>query len=106
MFGSMRSVFVLVLAGGLTWSCSDERVMTPQVTQTGEQIGGPLSKPAVRRDVTQAVVVVTVQQDGAPVSGATVELSRSVSGTGSVIMRGRAQPMRMVKRRCILGRIT
>ncbi len=80
MFGSMRSVFVLVLAGGLVWSCSGERVMTPQVTQTGEQIGGPLSKPAVRRDVTQALVVARVQQDGVPVSGATVELSRSVSG--------------------------
>ncbi len=87
MFGSIRSVFVLVLAGGVTWSCSGERVMTPQVTdaglpvgQTGEQIGGPLSKPAVSRDLTQAVVVVTVQQDQAPVSGATVALSRSVSG--------------------------
>ena len=85
MFGSMRSVFVLVLllAGGMMWSCSDERVMTPQVTDADLSVGGPLSKPAVSRDVTQAVVVVTVQQDGVPVSGATVELSRFCFGTGS-----------------------
>ena len=80
MFSSIRSVFVLVLAGGVTWSCSGERVMTPQVTdarQAGEQIGGPLSKPAVSRDLTQAVVVAEVQQGQ---SGVTVEFSRSVSG--------------------------
>ena len=80
MFGSMRRVLVLVLAGGVTWSCSGERVTTPQVTQTDLSVGGPLSKPAVRRDVTQAVVMVTVQQDEVPVGGATVALSRSVSG--------------------------
>ena len=57
MFSSIRSVFVLVLAGGVTWSCSGERVMTPQVTDAGPPVQGPLSKPAVSRDLTQAVVV-------------------------------------------------
>ena len=32
MFSSIRSVFVLLLAGGVTWSCSGERVTTSQVT--------------------------------------------------------------------------
>ncbi len=77
MFGSIRSVFVLVLAGGVTWSCSGERVTTPQVTDAGPPVQGALSKPAVSRDLTQAVVVVTVQQGQ---SGVTVEFSRSVSG--------------------------
>ena len=35
MFRRIRSVFVLLLAGGVTWSCSGERVMTPQVTDAG-----------------------------------------------------------------------
>jgi branched-chain amino acid transport system substrate-binding protein len=39
-----------------------------------------LSKAAVDRGVTQAVVVVTVREDGMPVPGAAVEFSRSISG--------------------------
>ena len=89
MFRRIRSVFVFLLAGGVTWSCSGERVTTSQVCrpacaglarQAGLPAGGPLSKPAVSRDLTQALVVVTVHQDGVPVSDVTVELSRSVSG--------------------------
>ena len=80
MFSHIRSVFVLVLAGGVTWSCSGERVMTPQGTEAGLPARGPLSKPAVSRDVTLAVVVARVHQDQVPVSGATVEFSRSISG--------------------------
>ena len=87
MLRRICSVIVLVLAGAVMWSCSGERVTTSPITdaglpvgQTGEQVGQPLSKPAVSRDVTQAVVVARVHQDGVPVSGATVEFSRSVSG--------------------------
>ena len=80
MRGSIRSVLMFLLAGGVTWSCSGERVTTPQRTEADLSARGPLSKPAVRRDVTQAVVVVTVRQDASPVGGATVEFSRSVSG--------------------------
>jgi hypothetical protein len=80
MFGSIRRVLVLLLAGSVMWSCSGERVTTPQVTDADLSVGGPLSKPAVSRDLTKAVVVARVHQDQVPVSGATVEFSRSVSG--------------------------
>ena len=80
MFRSIRSMLVFLLAGGVTWNCSGERVTTSRVTEADLSARGPLSKPAVRRDVTQAVVVVTVRQDASPVGGATVEFSRSVSG--------------------------
>ncbi len=80
MFRRIRSVFVLLLAGGVTWSCSGERVTTSPVTDAGLPVGGPLSKPAVSRDLTQALVVARVHQDQVPVSDVTVELSRSVSG--------------------------
>ncbi len=80
MFSSIRSVLMFLLAGGVTWSCSGERVTTPQGTEADLSVRGPLSKPAVRRDLTKAVVVVTVRQDASPVGGATVEFSRSVSG--------------------------
>ncbi len=80
MFSSIRSVFVLLLAGGVVWSCSGERVTTSPVTDAEEQIGQPLSKPAVSRDLTQAVVVARVHQDQVPVSDVTVAFSRSVSG--------------------------
>ena len=61
MFGSIRSVLVFLLAGGVTWSCSGERVTTSRVAEADLPARGPLSKPAVRRDVTQAVVVARVQ---------------------------------------------
>ena len=80
MFRRIRSVFVLLLAGGVTWSCSGERVTTSPVTDAGLPVGGPLSKLAVSRDLTQALVVARVHQDQVPVSDVTVELSRSVSG--------------------------
>ena len=76
----IRSVFVLLLAGGVVWSCSGERVTTSPVTDAEEQIGQPLSKPAVNRDLTQALVVARVHQDQVPVSDVTVAFSRSVSG--------------------------
>ena len=89
MFGSIRSVFALALAGGMVWSCGGDRVtMSPapeaglpvRGTQAGAQVGRPLGKLAVSRDLTQVVVAAEVRQDEAPVSEVTVELSRSISG--------------------------
>ena len=79
MSRSFRRVIGMVLACGVLWSCGSERVTVSEVWETGEQVGRPLSKPAFRRDATQAVVVVTVREDG-PVPGARVEFSRSISG--------------------------
>ena len=58
---------LLALAAGFMWSCDGERATQPQ----------PSGKAAADGS---AVVVVTVQQDGAPVSGVVVELSRSIAG--------------------------
>ncbi len=75
----IRIIVVIALATGLMWNCGGERV-TQSETGTDEQIGRPLSKLAVHEDVVQATIGVTVHQDGAPVSGATVEFSRSIAG--------------------------
>ena len=86
MLRQIRSVVVIALAAGLMWHCSGERVTQSEIgtagqtASSGEPIGRPLSKLGVPRHATQAVAVVTVQQDGAPVSGATVAFSRSISG--------------------------
>ena len=61
---------LLALAAGVMWSCDGERATQPQ----------PSGKVAADGS---AVVVVTVQQDGAPVSGAVVELSRSIAGVAA-----------------------
>jgi branched-chain amino acid transport system substrate-binding protein len=62
------------------WNCGGERV-TQSETGTDEQIGRPLSKLAVAHHAAQAVVVmVNLHRDGAPVSGATVALARSIAG--------------------------
>ena len=61
---------MLALAAGVLWSCDGERATQPK----------PLGKVAADGS---AVVVVTVQQDGAPVSGAVVELSRSIAGVAA-----------------------
>ncbi|MCY3870735.1 MAG: branched-chain amino acid ABC transporter substrate-binding protein [Gemmatimonadetes bacterium] len=75
----IRIIVVITLAAGLMWNCGGERV-TQSETGTDEQIGRPLSKLAVHEDVVQATIGVTVHRDGAPVSGATVEFSRSIAG--------------------------
>ena len=82
MLRRICSVIVPVLAGAVMWSCGSEPVTMPEVAEPDLSVQGqgPLSKPAVRRDVTKAVVVASVHQDGVPVRGATVELSRSISG--------------------------
>ena len=107
MFRGIRDVFVLAAAGGMMWSCGDERVTMSRVTeadlpvrgtQAGGQVGRPLGKLSVNRDLTQVVVAAEVQQDQAPPSGVRVEFSRSVSGRaanyqwlGTADERGRAR---------------
>ena len=79
MLNHIRSIFVIALAAGLMWNCGGERV-TQSETGTEEQIGRPLSKLAVHEDAVQATIGVSVHRDGTPVSGATVEFSRSIAG--------------------------
>ena len=79
MLKHIRSIIVIALAAGLMWNCGGERV-TQSETGAEEQIGRPLSKMVAHEDAAQAVVGVTVHQDAAPVSGATVEFSRSIAG--------------------------
>ena len=61
---------MLALAASAMWGCDGERATQPQ----------PSGKVAADGS---AVVVVTVQQDGAPVSGVVVELSRSIAGVAA-----------------------
>ena len=75
----IRSIAIIALAAGLMWNCGVERVTQSKVG-TEEQIGRPLSKLAVAHHKAQAVVMVNLYRDGTPVSGATVEFSRSIAG--------------------------
>ncbi len=75
----IRIIVVIALAAGLMWNCGGERV-TQSETGTDEQIGRPLSKLVAHGDAVQAIVRATVHRDGAPVSGATLEFSRSIAG--------------------------
>ena len=79
MLNHIRSIVVITLAAGLMWNCGGERVTQSEVG-TEEQVGRPLSKLAAAHHKAQAVVMVTLHSDGAPVSGATVEFSRSIAG--------------------------
>ena len=74
----IRSMVAISLAAGVMWSCSGERVTQSQVAD--EQVGQPLSKLAATGHIAQAVVMATLRQDDVLVSGATVELSRSIAG--------------------------
>ncbi|MXZ07953.1 MAG: hypothetical protein F4Y79_00770 [Gemmatimonadetes bacterium] len=75
----IRSIVVIALAAGLMWSCGGERVTQSEIG-TEEQVGRPLNKLVAQEDAVQATIGVTVHQDGTPVSGATVEFSRSIAG--------------------------
>ena len=79
MLRHIRSVVVLAVAAGLMWHCGGERVMQSEVG-TNEPVGRPLSKLAVAHHKAQAVVMVTLHREGAPISGATVAFSRSIAG--------------------------
>ena len=63
----------LALAGGLMWGC--ERVVAPT-----EQMGQPSGKWVAGGHSSEAVVIASVSRDGAPISGAVVEFSRSIAG--------------------------
>ena len=76
MLRGFSSVVVLVLVAGLIWHCGGERVMMA----VDEQVEQPLSKLAVQDHVSGAVVVASVRQDDAPISGAMVEFARSIAG--------------------------
>ena len=71
MLRSISSRMVmLVLVAGFMWGCDGERATQPK----------PLGKVAADGS---AVVVVTVQAEGVPVSGVVVELSRSIAGVAA-----------------------
>ena len=70
MLRSMSRMVMLALAAGVMWGCDGERATQPQPSGKASADGS-------------AVVVVTVQQDGAPVSGVVVELSRSIAGVAA-----------------------
>ena len=76
MLRGFSGVVVLILVAGLMWHCGDERVMM----EVDEQVGQPLSKLTVENNASGAVVVASVRQDDAPISGAMVEFARSVAG--------------------------
>ena len=76
MLQNIRIIIAITLAAGIIWNCGGERVTQSEIG-TDEQIGRPLSKLAAQQT---AVVIVTVQQDDAPVSGAKVEFARSIAG--------------------------
>ncbi len=76
MLQNIRIIIAIALAAGIIWTCGGERVTQPE-NGTEEQIGHPLSKLAAQQ---KAVVIATVQQDDAPVSGAKVEFARSIAG--------------------------
>ena len=69
MLRSMSRMVMLALVAGAMWGCDGERATQPK----------PLGKVAA----DEAAVVVTVQAEGAPVSGVVVELSRSIAGVAA-----------------------
>ena len=76
MLRGFGSVVVLGVIAGMMWHCGGERVMM----EVEEQVGQPLSKLTVQDNALGAVVVASVQEDDAPVSGAMVEFARSIAG--------------------------
>ncbi len=92
MFGRVRSVFVLAMVAGTISGCGGDRVTTSMVPEADRPVeealvnsgqrnsGMPLGKLAVAGKMEQAAIVALVLRDGAPLSGVTVEISRSVSG--------------------------
>ena len=70
MLSRLHPLFAFALVAGALWHCSGERV-------TQSQVAPPLGKLATGHAI---VVLVTVLQDSEPVSGVTVELSRSIAG--------------------------
>ena len=92
MPGAIRSVSCLLIAAAVISGCGGDRVTTFMAPEPDPLSGGgdtatrqlragqPLGKLAVGGTKSQAVLVAAVLKDGAPMSGVTVELSRSISG--------------------------
>ena len=77
MLKGIRNIAVIALAAGLMWHCNGERVVQSQT----DTIGPPLGKStAAHAAAPRAVVVVHLSRDGAAVSDAIVEFSRSIAG--------------------------
>ena len=76
MLQNIRIIIAIALVAGIIWNCGSERVTQSEIG-TEEQIGRPLSKLAAQQN---AIVIATVQQNDAPVSGAKVEFARSIAG--------------------------
>ena len=75
------SVIVMSFAASAMWGCGGEHATRSQMDEAHGDVGQPLSKLAVRGHMSsEAVVVVTMWQKDAPVSGARVEFSRSIAG--------------------------
>ena len=75
------SVIVMSFAASARWGCGGEHATRSQMDEAHGDVGQPLSKLAVRGHMSsEAVVVVTMWQKDAPVSGARVEFSRSIAG--------------------------
>ena len=92
MSGEIRSVAFLAIAAAVMFGCNGDRVTTsmapeadslPDVSSPAARqgrAGQPLGKLAAGGTMSQAVLSVTVLNDGEPMSDVTVELSCSVSG--------------------------
>ncbi len=78
MLQNIRIIIAIALATGIIWNCGGGNRVTQSETGTDEQIGRPLSKLAAQQNL--AVVIATVQQDDAPISGAKIEFARSIAG--------------------------
>ena len=76
MLQIIRIIAVIVLTASLMWHCNGERVTQSQ-TETN---GPPLGKLTASDRASQAVVVVNLSREGAPVSGAKVAFSRAIAG--------------------------
>ena len=74
-------VVAMSFAASAMWSCNGERATRSQMEETHGDMGQPLSKlTAGGHSSSEAVMVVTMWQKDAPVSGAKVEFSRSIAG--------------------------
>lgn len=92
MSGSIRRVVLLALAGGMVWGCGGDGLTTSHVPESGPSVEEAqpssvdgrtvqaLGKLATNGKLTDAVLVAAVRQDGQPLGGVTLEVSRSVSG--------------------------
>ena len=77
MLQIIRIIAVIVLTASLMWHCNGERVTQFQTETNGPPLGKLTAAPTV---ASQAVVVVNLSREGAPVSGAKVAFSRAIAG--------------------------